>query len=93
MRHSWEQRLAFGWQSGVWWRRGVVAEKVRSLAQRSKRWSGTRTGSRCGVCTQARLMQTCRRDAGKAMHGLSIPGFVDGRHCSGFRVGYAPQAT
>ncbi|MEQ7871088.1 hypothetical protein V6R97_10610 [Chromohalobacter salexigens] len=63
-------------RAGVWWRRDVVAEKVQSLAQRSKWWSGTRTGSRCGAHAQARLMHTCRQDAGEAMHGLPIPGFM-----------------
>jgi methyl-accepting chemotaxis protein len=34
------------------------------------------------------LLQTYKCDTGEVMHDLSVPIYVNGKHWSGFRIGY-----
>lgn len=62
--------------------------EVDLVHNRTKRIFSDRTGSRCGSNTKPFLLQTYQRDTGEVMHDMSVPIYVNGRHWSGFRIGY-----
>lgn len=58
------------------------------INNRTKKIYNDRVGNRASRNTQPFLLQTYKRDIGDALHDLSVPIYVSGKHWGCLRVGY-----